>query len=180
MRENYKDSFLNSLLVGKGFIVKMYLLKSEFCIKHLAKSFQARNLRNFVRFEVNGTQHKRSESRWNVLVGRGSVSGSRVNSPFLGTSTLNAVVAGGAAMLLCQHEVKTPPVQATVIFQDLKIKLVIKTCTCQPPSCGYMAIKVLAASKGGADDGHLVSSPHGLALPVAYRAQNRPFDICAV
>lgn len=84
-------------------------------------------------------------------------------------------------MLLCQHEVETPPVQAAVIVQDLEIKLVIKTCTCHPPSSGYMAIKVLAASKRvRADDGHLVSSPSGLALPVAYRARNRVFDICAV
>lgn len=116
-----------------------------------------------------------------MSVSGGSFSGSRVNLPFIVTSTSNAVVASGAAKLLCQHEVKTPPVQAGVIFQDLKIKLVIKTCTCHPPSRGHMAKNVLAASKRvRADDGHLVSSPHGLALPVAYRAQNRAFDICGV
>lgn len=71
-------------------------------------------------------------------------SGSRGNKLFIGPASSKAI---SEVMLLCQHEVKHPPVQSAVHFQDLKIKLVIKTRTCRPPSFRYMAIKVLAGSE---------------------------------
>lgn len=82
-------------------------------------------------------------------------SGSRGNKLFIGPASSKAI---SEVMLLCQHEVKHPPVQSAVHFQDLKIKLVIKTRTCRPPSFRYMAIKA-------DDDGHLVSSAGGLTSP---------------